>query len=401
LHDPTQTLTLSMRAKMDADRLWHQHKFVTMDLTTAPPFLKQDWPTPYEKCVALELMAFWKNTIIRKLLEGTDYQTENMFTNDYRTLRQWHDHLEQQMQLLHVALKQIEKENRGMATTSNAAPKGHKAPAPYRNPPKKSNKPPTTRPIGQEPNAGFHSSTKITPFRASEASMTGTIRLAATATQPGVKHHVMAAQSAAQPANSPAPTQEQTAGTVHTAPSHPHPTIQPPTSHLHPPGNAAHMNSQYATSSPYTTSGMVPAGHVSRYSTAPHGQMQQAGAMQGRGHVQQPRPSNGRVQMSHPVPSNGHGQKPHSGATNRHAQMPQLGASQAHIQIPYPAPQVYGTSTFRRGGAIPIPFMPDLNSAMEVGETCEKVCEEGGEGEGKDVGGEGEKEHRPFELRVL
>jgi hypothetical protein len=200
LHDPTQTLTLSMRAKMDADRLWHQHKFVTMDLTTAPPFLKQDWPTPYEKCVALELMAFWKNTIIRKLLEGTDYQTENMFTNDYRTLRQWHDHLEQQMQLLHVALKQIEKENRGMATTSNAAPKGHKAPAPYRNPPKKSNKPPTTRPIGQEPNAGFHSSTKITPFRASEASMTGTIRLAVTATQPGVKHHVMAAQSAAQPA---------------------------------------------------------------------------------------------------------------------------------------------------------------------------------------------------------
>jgi hypothetical protein len=101
---------------------------------------------------------------------------------------------------------------------------------------------------------------------------------------------------------------------------------------------------------------------------------------------------------------------PQPGATNRHAQiqprplhghaqMSQLGASQGHIQTPYPAPQVYGTSTFGGGGAMPMPFMPDLTAAMEVGETCEKVCKEGGEVEGKDVGGE--KEHRPFEFRLL
>jgi hypothetical protein len=353
LHNPMQALSLAVRAKMDAERLWVQHRFNTVDLTTAPPFMAQPRTTVYEKAIALELAVFWRNTISSKMLKANTMHTQNMFTEKHKRLRQWENRLEHEIQVMHAELTRLEKEKTGHPVNASAAPKRTQATGPSRNVPKKPNKPPTAprarpaRPAVREHNAGFGESTKIIFFRAPEASMTGPERPVENATQQGIKKHDKATKTAAQPAYIPEPPYELASGTIHTAPTQPHPSVKPYTSHPHPSGKPPmptpshphssvqlptshrHLDSQYAASSLYMPAGPVSAGHVSRYTNNPH------------------RP------VSYPDALNEHG------------------------QIMPPASQNHGTSTFG-GSGMPIP-MPRVNESMKIEEMSEKVCNEGGE----------------------
>jgi hypothetical protein len=316
LYNPTQPLPLAMRAKMDADRLWAQHQFNTMDLTTAPPFMLKPKTTVYEKAVALELAVIWRNTISGRMLQANMLHTKNMFTERYKLLRQWENRLEHEIQVMHAELTRLGREEMGHPANPSAVPKSPQATGSSRNAPKKPNKPPTAsrarpaRPKVREHNAGFGDSTKITFFRAPDSSMaSGPKRAVENATQPGVTKQDGAMKIAVQPAHVPEPTHESSPDTMHNAsvhysspcssmqpatPTMAHSAVNPPPSHPHPSLNAAYMASPYVVRSPYTTSSMVPAGHVSRYTSTPHGLM------------------------------------PQSGASNGHGQMPQLGAPQGH-----------------------------------------------------------------------